>query len=667
MSGKVSPDEFAILQSQVDDIGRAPAAINVLPADPAKPTIVRDQAALDSLASQVASASEVVIDLETSSLDPRLGVIVGIGLAVGNSTYYVPVNHLFPGNSLLRPGQLSLAEALGALHIVDKPLVGHNAKFEWKWLKYHSGIEARFVWDTMIAARLLRSDLPADLKELARRELDVPDWDMPAADKERIEFLPIESVAEYCAKDCWYTWLVYQQQTGALQERAGSCGLNRFLMHDVEMPLVAVVAAMEEVGYPVDASYFHALRARLDPERAEVLGTIRTLAQDENFNPNSTSQLKTLLFQKLELTPLKTTASGAPSTDAEVLKGLASSHPIIGELIRFRELNKIVSTYCEIPAKLSTDGRFRVEFNQLEAETGRFSSPSVIQTLPRSDKYRIRDGFRAAEGYRIVKADYKQQELRVLAQVSRDENLHHAIHNGIDLHGLAAVEVYHLACAPNEVETQFPEKRDAIKAIQFGLIYGRSAYSLAEALSITKEAAEQLIADYFARFPAVKQFIEQAHAQVTRDGYIDDLFGRRRYLPDAALPARRKQYQRMTDSEKAIVAKIAAAKRAAQNFVIQGASATITKLAMLRCHAHIVSKYGDKARMVLTLHDELQFEVLDCLVPEFVAELPELMCDLGLELFGFTIPMAVDIKVGPSWGQAKKWEGGQDGSGSQDA
>ena len=204
------------------------------------------------------------------------------------------------------------------------------------------------------------------------------------------------------------------------------------------------------------------------------------------------------------------------------------------------------------------------------------------------------------------------------------------------------------------------DKRDGVKAIQFGLIYGRSAYSLAQELGIPKDEAEQLVADYFQQFPSVKRFIDGVHKRLLRDGHVDDLFGRRRHFPVARRKPPRKEWRRMNEDERTLVRNIGGARRQAQNFVIQGASATITKLAMIRCHRHIRAEHPG-IRMLLTLHDELQFEVPEQLVDHFAGELPGLMCDLGLERFGFDVPMKVEVKVGPSWGELKKWEGTRDG------
>jgi len=433
-------------------------------------------------------------------------------------------------------------------------------------------------------------------------------------------------------------------------------GLTRFLMDEVEVPLITVTADLEEAGYLVNRAHFHDLRRRLEAERREVESTIRAVPEvGADFNPASTAQVGRLLYETLGLPVTRKTESGRPSTDEQALTALRGKHRVVELLLRHRELTKPIGTYCTIPDDADPDGRLRVEFNQLGAESGRYTSPSKLQTIPKDDRLGIRKGFIAGAGMRIVAADFNQQELRVLAQVSGDENLRDAIRGDIDLHGLAAVKVFGLDCEPNEVKANHKDARDRVKAIQFGIIYGRGPNSLAAELGISLEEAQELLDGYFKKFSAVKAFIEEVTARVVRDGYVDDLFGRRRQFPDARLDRPRKQYDRMTRAEQKVFGKINAAKRSAQNFAIQAPSATITKLAMLNCHRHLKAEHPE-VKMILTLHDELQFEVPEGEVAHLAGELPRLMCELGLERFGFEVPMAVEVKEGPSWGELKPYE-----------
>jgi DNA polymerase I len=433
--------------------------------------------------------------------------------------------------------------------------------------------------------------------------------------------------------------------------------LNTFLIDEVELPFIPVVADIEDAGYMIDRTYFNDLRIRLQQEQSSLLGDIRNHAE-QDFNPNSPDQVRDLLFTKLGLQPVKETEAGNYSVDDATLTLLEDKHPVVPFIRRHRHVAKLISTYCNVAEDLSSDGRLHVEFNQLGAETGRLTSRSIIQTLPKDDDFGIRKGFVAPAGKLIVGADFKQQELCVLAGVSGDKNLQDAIAAGLDLHGFAAIKIFGLNCEPNDVKKLHAAERERIKAIQFGIIYGKSCGSLARDLGMTREAAQQLLGDYFKQFPDVKTMIDDAHQRVRRDGYVDDLFGRRRYLPDAKLTLPRKTYERMTEQERKLVGKIRGAERQAQNHIIQGASATVTKLAMIRCHKHIRANSPD-IRMILTLHDEVQFEVPEHEVAAFAAELPDLMCNLGLDRFDFRVPLTVDVKVGPSWGRMQPYNPAQ--------
>ena len=411
-----------------------------------------------------------------------------------------------------------------------------------------------------------------------------------------------------------------------------------FLMQNVEMPLIPVVAELEANGYLIDCNHFTALRAYLEPEQAVVLEEIQEIAGQE-FNPNSSQQVAKLLYGDLGLPVSKKTEGGSPSTDEESLGSLLDENRVVGKILEHKKIAKIISTYCSFPDEVDDDSRLRPKYDQMGAITGRFSATKKIHTLPRNrkDHYGIRNGFIAPAGFKIVGADFDQQELFVLASVSGDKAMLDAIANGIDLHGLAAKRVFGLDCEPNEVGKLHPDKRKQVKEVQFGIFYGSGAQSLAKTLSLSLQAAEDLIDGYFKTFPGVKSFINKTHNFAIKNGWLVDVFGRRRFIPDA---------QRTKKSEFGL---LGAALREAQNFPIQGAAATITKLAMIQCHKHIREAHP-RIKMILSLHDELQFEVPDDEVEHFASELPALMTDLGVESFGFKTPFKVSVKSGQSWG-----------------
>ena len=409
-----------------------------------------------------------------------------------------------------------------------------------------------------------------------------------------------------------------------------------FLMEKVEMTLVPVVAELEANGYLIDCDHFTGLKARLEPEKALILADIQAIA-GWMINPASPKQLSKLLYTDLGLQVSSTTEKGDPSSDKKGLDSLRDAHPVVGKILEHKKIDKIISTYCSFPDEVDDDSRLRPEYKQMGAITGRFTATKKIHTLPKKDNYGIRNGFIAPTGFKIVGADFDQQELFVLASVSGDKAMLEAIDSGVDLHGLVAKKVFALDCEPNEVKDLHNKKRDQVKAIQFGIIYGRSAQSLAQELSLTLEEAESLVKAYFKSFPKVKSYIQTSHGFSIKNGYILDVFGRRRFLPDA---------QRTKKSEFGL---LGAALREAQNFPIQGAAATITKLAMIQCHKHIREAHP-RIKMILSLHDELQFEVPDDEVEHFASELPALMTDLGVESFGFKTPFKVSVKSGQSWG-----------------
>lgn len=440
-------------------------------------------------------------------------------------------------------------------------------------------------------------------------------------------------------------------------------GLKRFLIDEVEMPLVGIVATMEEAGYAIDAPHFHQLRTAVRTNLDAVTKGIQQCAGplvDKDFNPKSTDQVAHLLFEQLKLPQTGCTPKGKPSTAARDLEAIRDKHEVVPLLLRFRELDKIESTYCGIPDQADDDGRLRVEFNQLDAVTGRFTSHSVLQTLPKKDEFNIRKGFVAAPGHTIVAGDFAQQELNLFAQLSGDQNMIAALKAGVDLHGEAAVRVFRLPCDASQVKKHFKAERDRVKAVQFGLLYGKTPRGLATDLGVSRNEAKKLVEVYFAQFPAVRQYIDKVHEEVMTNGFVDDVFGRRRHFPDARLRRPRRKWDEMTENERSIVRRVNSAKRQAQNFVAQGAAATVTKLAMIRCHRLIDSEFPG-ARLILMLHDELQFEVPDDLVARFMAALPGAMSDLNLKRFGLDLPIPVEVKCGRSWGELAAWRGTKDG------
>lgn len=592
--------------------------------------IVRTSSDLHLLRDKLAIFDVITLDIETSSLEPREGSIVGIGLGLEGLVAYIPIAHTLTEDNTLLPDQLSLFEVVNTLDLKSKKFIAHNAKFEFVWFKFHAGIDLQFEWDTLLAAKLLQPNMPADLEKVAIRELDVAPWSLSPKAMKAFHAVNISIASSYCGKDVLYTFQISQTQKKAMD------ALSIFLMKNVEMPLIPVVADLEANGYLIDCDHFTELQARLEPEQASLLADIQAIT-GTGINPASPKQLSKLLYGDLSLPVFKKTEKGNPSTDEEALTPLIDAHPVVGKILKFKKIAMALSTGCKFPLEVDEDSRLRPEYKQMGAVTGRFSATKKIHQLPNDDRFGIRNGFIAPPGFKIVGADFDQQELYVLASVSGDKAMLEAIDSGVDLHGLVAKKVFNLDCEPDEVKPLHNKKREQVKAIQFGIIYGRSAQSLAQELSLTFEEAEDLIAGYFEIFPDVKSFINKTHNFAVKNGWLVDVFGRLKLVPGAQITTKSK----LSLQSKAL--------REAQNFPIQAAAATITKLAMIRCHDHI-KNFHPQIKMILSLHDELQFEVPDDEVDHFAAELPALMTDLGIESFGFKIPFRVSVKSGQSWG-----------------
>jgi DNA polymerase-1 len=437
--------------------------------------------------------------------------------------------------------------------------------------------------------------------------------------------------------------------------------LNPFLYHEVELPLVAIVAGMERAGYLIDKRVFEDIDRRAS---AVLPPLVRQLRDDHQLvvGKGADAAVATLLYETLGLPVIMRTKRGSPSTDAEALLHLAE-HPeakphrdVINVIIRVRQLQHALD-FCRLRHQVDSDGRLRVQFNQIGTVTGRMSSPSLMHTIPRPGEFNIRQAFRAADGHQIVTADYDCQEMRVLAHVSGDESLRRAFLDGHDLHGEVAVSVFNLKCLANQVKMKYPKQRALAKSVGFGLLYGGTAKSLSRRLRCDEDRALEIQGRLYDRYPSVQPFIAEVHQQLREFRYVDDMFGRRRHFPSSASPvktsARTKRSAGVRTQKQASDAEMA---RQAQNFVIQAAAATITKLAMIRVD-HRIRKAYPGVKLILALHDELQFEVPDDVVEPFAAELPLLMSDLGLaERFGFTVPLPVNVQVGPNMGSLKPLE-----------
>ncbi|MCI0399591.1 MAG: DNA polymerase I [Chloroflexi bacterium] len=625
---------------------------------PTETVVVHTEKELAALVQELEKAEEIAFDVETTSLNEQVAELVGISLAVEPSVgYYVPVGHLagaaqnesgqmalFAGEARPAEGQLALKKVLDALRPAltnpKIPKIAHNAKYDYAVLA-RAGLEvAPLGFDTMIAEWLCD---PASrflgLKDLAFHRLGVQMTNIEEVigrGKEKINFAeaPIDQAAPYAAADADMTLRLAHKLRPEISEK----GLDR-LLTGIEMPLVAVLAAMEKEGVGIDADFFRQMSKELDARLVELERQIYDLAGGP-FNINSTQQLSDTLFKKLKLPHegLRRTQSGHYSTAADVLDSLrlADETGIIACIVEYRELGKLKSTYVDaLPAIINPrTGRIHTSYSQTGAITGRIASSGPnLQNIPIRTEVgqQIRRGFVARPGHVFLAADYSQVELRILAHVTGDEALVEAFRQEQDIHRATAAAVYSVS-----LEAVTPNQRRFAKVVNFGLIYGMGAYRLARDSELTLAEAEQYIATYFARFPGIRLYLEETKQQARQKGYVETLLGRRRYFPIFQTKGQINQQA------------VARADREAVNHPIQGTAADIIKIAMIRLHQALVDNY--RARLILQVHDELVLEMPEEEVDEVRPVVVEIMCDA----FSLDVPLKVETSVGRNWLELKE-------------
>ncbi len=592
---------------------------------------IRDRRAFETLLAELARQEAFVFDLETTSLNVLDAEIVGIALALEpDSGIYIPLAHEGPGAA----PQLDRDEVLARL----KPLfesakpakIGQNLKYDLNVL-HRAGIRlAGIADDTMLESYVLNSTITRhDMDALARHYLHrrtITYEEVAGKGARQIPFaqVAVERATEYAAEDAEVTYALHRYLAPRLAALPGPARVYR----EIEMPLVPVLAAMERSGVLVDrdrlTAYSRELEKRLyalEQKAYEVAGA--------PFNLGSPKQLGEVLFERLKLEVIAKTPGGQPATGEEVLQELAGRHPLPGLLLEHRALAKLKNTYTDrlVDEIHPVTGRVHTSFHQAVAATGRLSSSQPnLQNIPArtEEGRRIRKAFIAPPGKRLLALDYSQIELRIMAHLSGDEGLLAAFHNGADIHRATAAEVFGV---PQDKVSG--EQRRAAKAINFGLMYGMSAFGLARQLGIEQDAAKTWMATYFERYPGVRRFMEQIRRQAREQGYVETLFGRRLWLSDIASrnPARRQ-----------------AAERAAVNAPMQGTAADIIKRAMITT-ADWLAESGADAALVLQVHDELVLEV-------GVPDLPTVRDRVAALMRGaaeLAVPLDVDAGDGADW------------------
>jgi DNA polymerase-1 len=582
---------------------------------------------------RIAQAEVVSLDTETTSLDPFAAELVGVSFAVEpGEAAYLAIAHRGPG----APEQLGVERAVALLRPwledASKRKLGQNLKYDQHVLANHGVRLAGVVHDTLLQSYVLESSARHDMDSLAERYLGLKTItydEVTGKGAQRIGFeqVDVQRATEYSAEDADVTLRLHK----VLYPKITADAKLKRVYETIEMPVREVLFRMERTGVLVDA-------ARLDAQSRELGQKMIELEQKacaeagQPFNLNSPKQIGEIFFERLKLPVVKKTPSGAPSTDEDVLEKLALDYPLPKTLLEYRSVSKLKSTYTDkLPRMVNAKtGRVHTNYGQVTAVTGRLASNDPnLQNIPvrTPEGRRIREAFIAPPQHAIVSADYSQIELRIMAHLSEDQGLLDAFKRGEDIHRATAAEIF--GRDPREVSS---EERRYAKTINFGLIYGMSAFGLAQQLGLERATAQAYIDSYFARYPGVQRYMATTRQTAREQGYVETVFGRRLWLPE------------IRNSNQA---RRAGAERAAINAPMQGTAADLIKLAMIA-----VQDWLDRerlgAKLIMQVHDELVLEVPEPELGRVNKELPELMTGVAT----LRVPLVVDIGVGRNWDEA---------------
>ena len=596
---------------------------------------VLTQAQLDDWLARLQQAGVFAFDTETTSIDYMEARIVGVSFAVNaHEAAYVPLAHDYPGAPDQLDREAVLVQLKPLLENRDLSKIGHHIKYDRNVLANHGIVLDGMAYDSMLesyvlASTAVRHDMDSvALKYLGHTNIKYADVAGKGAKQLSFNEVPVETAAPYAAEDADITLQLHQAMWPQL---CATPALEK-IFTDIEMPLVTVLSDMEQTGVVIDTD----MLARQSGELAQRILEIEEEAHREAgqpFNLGSPKQIQQLLFDKLQLPVLAKTPKGAPSTAESVLQELALDYPLPRLILEHRSLSKLKSTYTDkLPQQVcQRTGRVHTSYHQAVAATGRLSSSDPnLQNIPvrTEEGRRIRQAFVAPPGKVLLAADYSQIELRIMAHLSTDAGLLKAFSAGEDVHRATAAEVF--GVAPEAVSS---DQRRSAKAINFGLIYGMSAFGLARQLGIARGAAQEYIDVYFARYPGVHDYMEATREQAREQGYVETVFGRRLYLPD--IKARNGQLR-------------AAAERTAINAPMQGTAADIIKRAMIDMHGWLATDTGLDIRMIMQVHDELVFEVAETDVDAARGPVNELMRGAA----SLSVPLLVEIGTGVNWDEA---------------
>ncbi len=592
---------------------------------------VTEQTDFDTLLATLNKAALICVDTETDSVDAMQARLVGLSFAVApGEAWYVPVAHDYLGAPPQLPREAVLDALRPLLEDPDKAKLGQHIKYDMTVLARH-GVQLRGVSDdSMLESYTYNSTAGRHgMDALALQYLDhetIKFSDVAGKGKKQLTFnqIDLEQAAPYAAEDADITLRLHQLLSEKLAEAPSVAKLYR----EIEVPLIPVLATVEQRGVLLDAGFLHKLSAELATRMAE----LQKQAFDEaggEFNLNSPAQLQVILFEKLELPVVRKTPKGQPSTAEDVLEELADAHALPRLILDYRGLSKLRSTYTEkLPEQINpATGRVHTSYHQAVAATGRLSSSDPnLQNIPirRPEGQRIRQAFIAPKGYSLAAIDYSQIELRLMAHLSGDTGLVQAFKAGRDIHAATAAEIFELA--PEDVTN---DHRRTAKSINFGLIYGMSAFGLAKQLNIGRVEAADYIERFFTRYPGVRDFMESTKAQAREQGFVETLYGRRLYLPE--INARNQQQRQY-------------AERTAINAPLQGTAADLIKLAMIDIQDWLSAEHPD-AYMIMQVHDELVFELPTDAADALGRALGARMCQVA-EL---DVPLVVELGLGANW------------------
>ena len=600
--------------------------------------VLLTEAQLAAWLAKLLAAELVCVDTETTGLDVMNAQLVGISFAITpHEAAYLPLAHVYPG----APDQLGRAATLqklkGWLESAQHKKLGQNLKYDRHIFANHGIALAGIAEDTLLQSYVLESHKPHDMDSLALRHLNVRTISYAevvgkGAKQLCFDQVDLDIATRYAAEDADITLQLHRALAPQIEAQSGLQHIYR----DIEMPGMHVLYVMERNGVLLDSALLQ-IQSRELGEKLIALEARAHEAAGQPFNLNSPKQLREILFDKLQLPVQKKTPSGDPSTDEEVLQELALDYPLPKILLEYRGMAKLKFTYTDkLPLSVNrATGRVHTSYSQAVAVTGRLASNDPnLQNIPvrTAEGRRIREAFIAGPGNHIVSADYSQIELRIMAHLSGDEGLLKAFANNEDIHRATAAEIFMIT--PEQVSS---EQRRYAKVINFGLIYGMSAFGLAKQLGVERSAATAYIDRYFTRYPGVKNYMDSTRSQAKQQGYVETVFGRRLWLPEINASNGMKRQ---------------GAERAAINAPMQGTAADLIKLAMIAVQSWLESEKlllePLATRLIMQVHDELVLEVPDAELALVKERLPHLMCGVGK----LQVPLLVELGVGKNWDEA---------------